>query len=105
MFDGLGLGGFNRPGLGQTLAQHRRTDTKLHTEFGAFVADGSRAGLDAIAGRCSGIHVRLLQDNERITVAVDPGQQLRQLLVPALQFSAQSIDLVLLVLGGVLVAI
>src|SRR6516165_6338895 len=60
MFDGLGLGGFNRPGLGQTLAQHRRTDTKLDTEFGAFVAYGSRAGLDAIAGRCSGVHVRPL---------------------------------------------
>ena len=100
MFDGLG-----RSGLGQTLAENAGTDPKLDRQLVALVGDGCRTRLYAITGACSRIHVGPLQDNERIAVAIDPGQQLCEFFVLALELGAKAIDLSHLALDGVFTAV
>ena len=91
MFDGL-----ERPGLSQTLAENAGTNTQLHSELVPLISDGRCAGLDSVARRYPGVHVRALQDDKGIAIAIDPGQQLCELFVFALELGPQPGNLFLL---------
>jgi hypothetical protein len=91
--------------LRQTFAQHRRTDTQLHSELVPFVCDGGGTRFNAVRRRSPGVLCDTLQYGQGITVAVDPSQQLRQFFALVLNNGTQPGNLSALELCGVLVAV